>query len=190
MRMLVTCLMGSLLGWLVGCSAGRPEESRPEEESEFIDVATWKGEGPTWREAVVDDLPSGLSAQYPDAVRYRQGKVGTLTVFEITRKNGSESEPDKFHFYYEGETRVRSDGFAKDKLVDQRQYIGGKLELVKTWYPSGQLKSQTTYDAGELDGPYKVWHENGQLKIDGYHGGEGEDSTKTEYDKNKSEIDF
>ena len=165
------------------------EDASKDEDSETIDVAAWKEVGPVWQKGTAEDLPSDLSAQFPEAVGYRQGTVGTLIVYEITLENGSASEPDKFHFYYEGETRVRSDGFAKDKLVEQRQYIGGKLELVKTWYPSGQFKSQTTYDAGELDGPYKVWHENGQLKIDGHNGGDNASSTRIEYDENGNLVD-
>jgi len=38
---------------------------------------------------------------------------------------------------------------------------------VKQYYENGQLKSELTYKAGELEGPWKEYYESGKLKAEG-----------------------
>ena len=50
----------------------------------------------------------------------------------------------------------------------QQSYKGGKLEGVyKSWFENGQLKQDHIYKDGKLEGVAKWWFENGQLNSEG-----------------------
>ena len=38
-----------------------------------------------------------------------------------------------------------------------------------TWYESGRPEAEAHFDAGKLDGVFKLWHENGQLAEEGHY---------------------
>src|SRR5688500_7725391 len=48
---------------------------------------------------------------------------------------------------------------------------GHRLE--KGFYPDGARQSEQCFEGDRADGPYRVWHQNGQIKSEGqYHQGE------------------
>jgi antitoxin component YwqK of YwqJK toxin-antitoxin module len=54
---------------------------------------------------------------------------------------------------------------------DERSYEG----KYKLWYDNGQLKVERRYVGGVVMGKYKEWYENGQIKIDTYRDGDSFD---------------
>ena len=46
-------------------------------------------------------------------------------------------------------------------------FIDTKDGPFKTYHDNGQLEGESTYKDGKVDGPYKLYNENGQLEQEG-----------------------
>ncbi len=49
------------------------------------------------------------------------------------------------------------------------------------YYPNGARKAEAHFEDGKLDGPYKEWHENGKLAVEGSYHKDHKDGTFTSY---------
>jgi len=59
-------------------------------------------------------------------------------------------------------------GYAPSAKVEEGSYENGrKVGIWKTYYPSGQIKSEITHVSGRPKGPYKTYYENGQIEEQG-----------------------
>ena len=67
--------------------------------------------------------------------------------------------------YKDGKPLSKFNYYKNGQLKDQSTYKNGELDgLYKSYYENGQLKDESTYKNGELIW-YKSYYENGQLKV-------------------------
>ncbi len=52
------------------------------------------------------------------------------------------------------------------RLVEQSNYVNGKLEGIRKLFENGVLESEETRVADQFHGPYKAYHPNGQLRME------------------------
>ncbi|MEX2596158.1 MAG: toxin-antitoxin system YwqK family antitoxin [Salibacteraceae bacterium] len=59
-------------------------------------------------------------------------------------------------------------GYSDDAIVEEGEFMEGrKVGVWKAYYPSGELKSEITYDNGRPKGPYTTYYNNGQIEEKG-----------------------
>ena len=139
------------------------------------------------KEEVLDRYDNG---QKKLVVKYKGEGSNEVIVSRITyRANGdiiiSENPSDKTkmvrEYYYNEDA---DDLFYYTPIELERNYKDGKLDgLFKEWYENGQLKEEGNYKDGERDGLQRHWYENGQLKYEGnFKDGKGDGLEKLWYE--------
>ena len=123
------------------------------------------------KEEVLDRYDNG---QKKLVVKYKGEGSNEVIVSRITyRANGdiiiSENPSDKTkmvrEYYYNEDA---DDLFYYTPIELERNYKDGKLDgLFKEWYENGQLRIERTYKDDKADGLWKEWYENGQLMGEG-----------------------
>ncbi len=78
--------------------------------------------------------------------------------------DGTEKRPkkQKKQYYYDGGFHWMAPSLKNGRCwnLAANSPIQGEF---KVWYENGQLKEHTFFNSGEADGEFKKWHENGHL---------------------------
>ena len=123
--------------------------------------------------------------------------LNELRAYQTVQRQGQPARV-KAWFNDAGQLNGLGDGDTKDgkvqlhgdwQFVDDEGYVsaagrlsaaGNRTGAWRSYYPSGQLEKLTAHDdAGELDGPYKEYFDNGELSIEGtYRHGQPEGTAR------------
>lgn len=70
------------------------------------------------------------------------------------------------------------------QVLQQGQYVDNRMEgLWRAFYKNGQLKEEVQFANNQEEGPFKEWYENGEVKAEGtYRDGDNEDGELRLYD--------
>ena len=79
-----------------------------------------------------------------------------------------------------------------EQYFDINQIIDGKKDgLWISYYPNGQLKSETFYQNGKQEGLQREWHDNGQLMTEYfYQNGKREGADRTWYENGQLKSEY
>ena len=123
--------------------------------------------------------------EWPNYLPHRKGNskpfTGVITINGTFNHRNSRIHENEFYsavnFVFGRPKGVHTTWYQKggqklsEKSLLEDQMVGGiKLDgPYKEWYQNGQLKSEGTYYLGDLHGPHTSWHENGQTESKAFY---------------------